>query len=183
MNQNKIDQYITLLKDYNKHTNIYSSSAYDKLPFHINDSLNIADLIKNESVNILDIGSGSGFPSIIISIFNDKNKIYAVESKQKKCRFLEIVKKELCLNNYTVINDDIRNVIKKHLVKPHFVTAKAFGALDDIKTLLKPIGALNSVLIVPLSQKQRVLLNTYSDNDFILRQTVDVQYYYYFKKI
>ena len=49
MKQNqKIEQYIKLLKKYNETTNIYSKNAYDHLNFHIKDCINVANLIKNE---------------------------------------------------------------------------------------------------------------------------------------
>ena len=43
----KIKQYIDLLKEYNETTNIYSKKSYDILDYHIADSLNLAEFIKD----------------------------------------------------------------------------------------------------------------------------------------
>ena len=74
MDQKKtIKAYITLLKEYNQTTNIYSKTAYNKLEFLIEDCNQLAKLITNTNQHVLDIGSGSGLPSVIIAIVNNKN--------------------------------------------------------------------------------------------------------------
>ncbi len=52
-----------LLKKFNMVTNIYSEKAYDKLDFHVRDSINMANIIGNSATNVIDLGSGSGFPA------------------------------------------------------------------------------------------------------------------------
>ena len=57
---NQIQRYLDALKSYNEHTNVYSTHAYDRLDFHVQDCLSLADLIGNDPVRVLDIGSGHG---------------------------------------------------------------------------------------------------------------------------
>ena len=100
--QEKVKRYIELLKEYNEKVNIYSKKAYDKLDFHIQDCINIAKLIGNEKIKVMDVGSGAGLPAVIMAILNHKNEVTAVESKSRKTNFLEIVKKELALDNLVI---------------------------------------------------------------------------------
>lgn len=147
-----ITHYISLLKDYNESINIFSKKAYDHLDFHVEDSQNIAQLIGNTNQTVMDMGSGGGFPSVIVAIQNPLNHVIAVESKQKKANFLKIVQKELALKNYMVLNEDILSVMKQKQAKTY--TAKAFKPYPEVINLIKKKAPSHSRLIIPLSQAQ-----------------------------
>ena len=106
----QINNYISLLKAYNEHTNVYSKKAYDHLPFHIADCKMLAGLIGGDC-DILDMGSGSGLPSIILAICKPSCTVTAVESKSRKTKFLDQIKDDLELHNLTVVNSDIHEYI------------------------------------------------------------------------
>ena len=86
--ENKIKTFINLALDFNKTHNIFSRESYDEV--YENDILDCKPLInhikKNESV--LDLGSGGGFPGIIIAITKPLCEIYLLEKSKKKCYFL-----------------------------------------------------------------------------------------------
>jgi len=151
----KIDAYIDFLKHYNETTNIYSRKAYDRLPFHSEDSVNIANIIGDTASVILDIGSGSGFPSIVIAIQNTKNKVFGVESKLKKAAFLSMAKNKLQLKNYHVVRSDILEYARApFFVAADFITAKAFAPLGDVISLVSQFAKKKQTLIVPISVNQ-----------------------------
>ncbi|RAP28511.1 16S rRNA (guanine(527)-N(7))-methyltransferase RsmG [Candidatus Marinamargulisbacteria bacterium SCGC AG-343-D04] len=157
----KIETYISLLKEYNTHTNIYSEKAYDHLDFHIQDSTTLAHHIENKIQNIFDFGSGSGLPAIPIAITNPKNTVFAIESKSRKTRFLHQVKEELHLKNLQIIT---QNVFEwKPQSSPHIITAKAFGPLDKIKRICKHLKIKNATIITPISLKQKEALSDSKD--------------------
>jgi 16S rRNA (guanine527-N7)-methyltransferase len=149
-----IEHYITLLKEYNTHTNIYSKKAYDKLPFHIEDAATLATLCAS-ATHILDIGSGSGLPSIILAILLPDIKITAVESKSRKTKFLFHVKQTLKLENLTVIQNDVNAVIRSRHLQPDTVTAKAFGSYDKIITICENLKKRPFSIIIPISKDQK----------------------------
>lgn len=151
--QKKIDAYIEILKEYNEHTNVYSKTAYDKLPFHIQDSITLASLCTKAS-SILDIGSGSGLPSVILAIMLPNTLVTAVDSKQRKTKFLFHVKQCLQLDNYTVITNDINQVIRSKIVTPDIVTAKAFASFEKIITICSKIKSRPLSILVPVSKQQ-----------------------------
>ena len=158
---NLIDRYVDLLKQYNEHTNVYSKKAYDKLDFHIQDCITLAELIGNKSINIADFGSGSGLPAIILGITNPSCTIYAIESKSRKTRFLNHVVKELTLSNVNIVTANAYEWARYFSEQIDIITAKAFASVDKIKTISKPlITHKNSQLFVPISAQQALLYDS-----------------------
>ena len=158
MSLNKLDLYISLLKVYNEKVNVYSKTAYDRLPFHIEDSIHIADLISNQNHTVMDMGSGSGLPSIPIAIHNPNNLVFAIETRHKKCDFLRHIKKELDLKNFEVIQNNVLDFSYKNKQTPQFVTAKAFAPTPKAIALAKKLGGPGAQLIVPISNNQKASL-------------------------
>jgi 16S rRNA (guanine527-N7)-methyltransferase len=155
MSNASIERYIDLLKEYNETTNIYSASAYDKLPFHIEDCVTMANIIQNKPKTVLDMGSGSGLPSIIIAICNPQNTVTAVESKSRKTKFLTHVKNELNLSNLTIVTADINQYIHEATtIPPDVITAKAFAPYDRLMPIVKKAARSGTMLLVPISQTQ-----------------------------
>lgn len=155
-----IEQYIALLKAENEIHNLYSKTAYEKIPFHIHDCAYLAGLITNDPLDVLDMGSGAGLPSIIIAILNPRNTVIAVESKTKKYNFLFHVKQTLGLTNYFPVNDDINAYISSQNPTPHFITAKAFAPYEKLMKICKKVSRKNHPrLIVPISEAQAIDLS------------------------
>ena len=153
--EKKIKRYIELLKAYNEKVNIYSQKAYDKLAFHIQDSINVAELIGNEKIRVLDVGSGAGFPAVIIAIVNNLNIVTAVEARGRKCRFLALIKEELALDNFIIKNIDVNILTKTETKEVRFFTAKAFAKPDHALKVIQKIAPEEAELIIPVSEKQQ----------------------------
>ena len=79
--------HMTLLKWQSSINLISRSSTIDIWTRHILDSAQLYDFTKEINGNILDMGSGAGFPGIILAMMGNK-KINVVESDQKKCVFM-----------------------------------------------------------------------------------------------
>ena len=98
--------YVNELLAYNERTNVYSKSAYTHLPFHVHDSVVLGTLIAASAREaggggVLDLGSGSGLPSVVAASVNADLPVWAVESKSRKTRFLKRVARKLDLPLYT----------------------------------------------------------------------------------
>jgi len=167
-----VNKYVELLKDYNAHTNIYSISAYEKLPFHILDSVRILDFIPVNTQQILDIGSGSGLPSIPMAITRPDIKITAVESKSRKTKFLIDAKAKLGLHNLTIITGDINEYIHQKNPKPQVITAKAFAPIERLLPLLKLLVYTKATVIIPISAVQKEALEQFKYPSFIKTATI-----------
>ncbi|MGE4169474.1 MAG: 16S rRNA (guanine(527)-N(7))-methyltransferase RsmG [Candidatus Margulisiibacteriota bacterium] len=176
-----LEAYIDLLKTFNEHTNVYSKKAYDRLPFHVQDSRFMAEMIGNRPAKVLDMGSGSGLPSIIIAICNPQNQVYAVESTQKKSRFLTWISSELGLTNYTVFQKDILELSHKPPFMADAVTAKAFAAPEKILFLSKRFAKPGTRVLIPVSAQQCEPFRGTSDFNIVLKAK-DGQLFYYLDK-
>lgn len=100
----KLEAYIENLKKWNKAISL-TSKSFDVIK-HIHDSLMFFELFKNPSGELLDIGSGNGFPSLVIAIICPSLNIKMVESNTKKCAFLRDTCLKLSLNA-KVLNENI----------------------------------------------------------------------------
>lgn len=148
----KLIEYASLVIDYNKNVNITGAKTIeDFFNDHIADCL-LALYIFADYDNIIDIGSGSGLPSIPLAIvFNDK-KFTLCESKNKKAEFLRLAKDKLELNNIEV------KCINAYEIKEKYdtITSRAFS---DIATLLKIFNKLKtkkSKLVLYKGKKEKI---------------------------
>jgi 16S rRNA (guanine527-N7)-methyltransferase len=114
------------------------STIKDVRQRHIADSAQILDLAP-EAKNIIDLGSGGGFPGLILAILlaeTPESRVHLVESNGKKCAFLRHIVRTLSLNA-TVHNDRIEDVINT-LRKPDIITARALAPLPLLLQLALP---------------------------------------------
>ena len=129
----KINIFILLALEFNKTHNIFSRQGCDEV--YEKDILDCEPLIKRikDNSSVLDLGSGGGFPGILLAITKPKNKVSLVESSAKKCFFLRSVKDKLSLGNITIINKKIEPNNKIGIFD--VITARAFASIDKITKL------------------------------------------------
>lgn len=105
-------KYLELLTEYNSHTNLTAlrdeKSIIEK---HFLDSLLLQNLIKRESKKAIDIGTGAGFPGMVLAIFNPDIEFTLMDSIGKKTKFLELVKENLRLDNVNVVTSRAEDYI------------------------------------------------------------------------
>ncbi len=130
--EEKFIEYEKLLKEWSTKMNLVAPSTLTNIrQRHINDSAQLAKYIPKD-VNIIDLGSGAGFPGVVLAILGWN--VTCIESIGKKTKFLSELKEKLDLPNLTIINDRIENFLSKTPVKAgDFVfTARAFAPLIKI---------------------------------------------------
>lgn len=131
-NEEKFIIYENLLKEWSTKMNLVAPSTLtDVQSRHIQDSAQLAKYIPKD-INIIDLGSGAGFPGVVLAIMGWN--VTCIESISKKTRFLSELKQKLDLPNLTVVNDRIENFLSKTPVNAgNFVfTARAFAPLIKI---------------------------------------------------
>ncbi len=98
----KLDRYAALLVEWQDRMNLVGPSTLPDLwTRHFADSAQLLPLAAPGAW--LDIGSGAGFPGLVVAAFG-AGPVHLVESVGKKARFLEAVADELALGNVTVHN-------------------------------------------------------------------------------
>lgn len=109
---NNLIKYLKLLTEYNAHTNLTAlrdeKSIIEK---HFLDSLLLQNLIKKEFKKAIDIGTGAGFPGMVLAIFNPNIEFTLMDSIGKKTKFLDLVKERLELHNVTVVTSRAEDYI------------------------------------------------------------------------
>ena len=114
--ENKIEKtirYLQLLLEYNSHTNITAIREEKAIiEKHFLDSLLLQSLLKEEDKSLIDIGTGAGFPGMMLAIFNEDKTFTLLDSVRKKTDFLELVKNDLDLKNVEIINGRAEEIIK-----------------------------------------------------------------------
>ncbi len=98
---------------------------------HYFDSIYYFQQYEAPQGSLADIGSGGGFPGIVLGIFYPELKITLIESIGKKCRFLEESAKVLELKNIEVLNTRVENIKDRSF---DIITARG---VSTVKELLK----------------------------------------------
>ncbi len=175
-----LEKYYIFLKDYNQHTNltriIEKEDVYLK---HFYDSLTITKTINlNEINNLLDIGSGAGFPGVVLKIFYPHLNITCLDSNNKKTKFISLLSDELCIN-INVVNDRAEHFVKKTINSFDVVTARAVANLRVLTEISVPFlkkegyfiamkGSLEDELKDTLSTIDKLKLTIFKEERFNL---------------
>lgn len=143
-----LNEYYSILKEENQKYNltriIEEEDVYLK---HFYDSLTITKIIDINNQSICDLGSGAGFPGLVLGICFPSAKLTLIESNGKKCNFLNIVKKKLNLNNVTIINTRIEEYAKENRELYDIVTARAVAPLKHLLEYGIPLVKINGIFI------------------------------------
>ncbi|MDH3004448.1 MAG: class I SAM-dependent methyltransferase [Candidatus Shikimatogenerans sp. JK-2022] len=137
-NKSQIKKFIKLKnihKYYNTFINLISSKSLNNFYInHIEYSLSIINLIKFlPNSEIMDAGTGGGFPGIPLSIIFKNTKFYLIDSIKKKIFILNKIIKKLNIKNVILINNRIEKVKKKF----DFIIGRYLTNINYLYLLLK----------------------------------------------
>ena len=133
----QLEKYYELLIEYNKVMNLTGITEKDEVYLkHFYDSLTISKIVDlNKENNLCDLGSGAGFPGIVIKIFYPNLKIVLVDSLNKRIKFLNKVIEELNLKDIEAVHIRIEEYAKENKEKFDIVTARAVAPLNILLEL------------------------------------------------
>lgn len=108
--QTKFNKYAEILREWNGKINLVAPGTLANLETrHIADSAQLADILP-KNANIVDMGSGAGFPAVVLAILGWN--VTAIESVGKKAIFLKLLKTELDLPNLTIFHGRVEDYIR-----------------------------------------------------------------------
>jgi 16S rRNA (guanine527-N7)-methyltransferase len=88
----RLKAYVGMLGEWNARQNLVSArSLEDVWRRHVWDSAQLAAFIPATAKSLIDLGSGAGFPAIVLALLRPELRVVATDSTAKKCRFLEEV--------------------------------------------------------------------------------------------
>ena len=133
-----LKKYENKLIEANKKLNLIGNSTINQIWIrHFLDSVQVIDFIDKNNKTLIDIGSGAGFPGLVLAItLKDRKipiKIKLIEKSPKKTKFLKNLVQELNLN-VEVINENVFEYTKK--LSEDVYVARAFKPLKIILELI-----------------------------------------------
>lgn len=141
----RLDRFLTLLKKWNRAQNLTAiTEPRAMVAGHVLDSL--AGLPWVEGMRVLDVGSGAGLPGIPLAIAVPDREHVLLDSRRKRVQFLLYAKRELGLDNVSVVEARI----EKYRPEGNFgtLTARAFAALPALADAAAPFIKTGARLVV-----------------------------------
>lgn len=159
-----LEKYYDFLVEYNAHTNLTTitekEDVYNK---HFYDSLMITQVVDLTKINnVLDIGSGAGFPGVVLKIFFPNIKLTLLDSNNKKTKFLTELIEKLGLKDVSIINDRAENYMKNNLNSYDICVSRAVAYVDIISSLSTPF--------IKLDGKVLLMKGDFSSEELILKK-------------
>ena len=141
----QLERYYELLIEYNKVMNLTGiTDKEDVYLKHFYDSLTITKVIDLNKYNTLcDVGTGAGFPGLVIKILYPHLKITLLDSLNKRLNFLNVVIKELNLKDIETVHTRVEDYKKQF----HIVVARAVAPLNILLEYCIPITKVNGYFI------------------------------------
>lgn len=153
----KLFKYHELLQKWSKVINLVAPSTLaDAKTRHFEDSIQILPLIPEGAKTLFDIGSGAGFPGMVMAIERPDIKVHLIESDTKKCSFLGTVSRET--NTPVIIhNQRIEKVDNSEGIIPDVITARALASLTELLKLTEQWWSVHPqmTLIFPKGEKSQ----------------------------
>lgn len=137
----KLEMYYKLLIEWNEKINLTAITKKEDVYLkHFYDSLTLIKVIDlNKNLNICDIGSGAGFPGLVLKICFPNLDITLIDSQEKRIKFLNIVIKDLDLKGITAIYTRAEEYAKTEREKFDIVVSRAVAKLNILNELCLPL--------------------------------------------
>ena len=134
----QLNEYAAYLKEYNEKINLTAISEYEEvLDKHFYDSLLLVD--RKLEGTLVDVGTGAGFPGVVLKIVLPELKVILIEPIGKRCVFLESLIERLGLKDIEVVNTRGEDYSLDHREEYDYVTARA---VSNLNSLIEVCGAM-----------------------------------------
>ena len=163
-----IDQLMTYLNLIEKWNRVYNLTAIrerdEMIKLHFLDSLSILNHIEME--HVLDVGSGAGFPGIVLAITKPELKVTVMDSVNKKTTFMQQVKSELSLTNLNVINARVEEY--QPIILFDRVITRAFSSIQNMLLMTQHTLQKNGAWLAMKSKDVKEELAALDQNQYTL---------------
>ena len=139
----QFERYFELLVEWNEKINLTAITDKDEVYLkHFYDSIApiLQGLIPNETIKLLDIGAGAGFPSLPMKILYPQLDVTIIDSLNKRINFLQLLAQELNLSGVHFYHGRAEDLAqdKKFRAQYDFVTARAVARMQVLSELTIP---------------------------------------------
>lgn len=143
----KFYNYMNLLLEWNEKINLTAiTEPKEVILKHFVDSATIIKYIEND-MQIVDVGTGAGFPGIPLNIINNKANYLLVDSLNKRVNFLNEVINNLELKNINTVHSRIEDFGKDNKECFDIATSRAVASLNVLLEYLLPLVKVGGICI------------------------------------
>lgn len=141
----QLERYYELLVEYNKVMNLTGITIKEEVYLkHFYDSLTIAKVIDlNKYESLCDVGTGAGFPGLVLKILYPNLKVTLLDSLNKRLNFLNVVIKELNLKDIETVHTRAEEYNKQFDI----TVARAVAPLNILLEYCIPLTKVNGYFI------------------------------------
>ncbi len=153
----RLEIYETLLRQRQRHTNLVSAASLPALwTRHFLDSAQLAPLLADDPMgHAVDVGSGAGFPGMVLAILDGSRRVSLVEANGKRCAFLREVA-DATGTQVTVIEGRLEAPDTQAALAPAgTIVARACAPLVDLLGLVFPVLDSHTYCIFPKGRRYR----------------------------
>lgn len=144
----QFETYYQWLSEWNEKINLTAiteiKGVYTK---HFYDSLTVSKIVELKDKTLIDIGSGAGFPGLVLKIFEPSLKLTIIDGNAKRLKFLQALIDHLKLNNVILIHGRAEVEIKNYRENFDIVTARAVSKLNMLTEYCLPYAKVNGLFV------------------------------------
>ena len=146
---NKLDKFYNLLIEWNEKINLTTiTNKEDVYLKHFYDSLTLyKDVDLNKNIKLCDVGSGAGFPGIVLKIVFPNLEIVLVDSLNKRVNYLNEIIKELDLDKIYAVHSRMEDFSKEHNEEFDIITARAVANVKVLSEISVRALKINGRLV------------------------------------
>ncbi len=167
----KLEKFYELLVIWNEKINLTTILKEEDVYLkHFYDSLTLIKVIDlNKELTLLDVGTGAGFPGIVLKIVFPNLKITLLDSMNKRISYLNEIIKELDLKDIDTVCSRVEDYALKNREKYDIVVCRAVAHLEILVEITLPLVKVNGYFIamksnaneeIALARKKILVLNS-----------------------
>ncbi|MBO5526271.1 MAG: 16S rRNA (guanine(527)-N(7))-methyltransferase RsmG [Clostridia bacterium] len=157
-NRDKFDRFFSLLTKYNEKFNLTAikeeKEVFEK---HFLDSATGIFLLP-KGAKCIEIGSGGGFPSMVLKLLRDDLTFTLVESVGKKCEFLRVIVDNFSLQGVDILNTRAETLAKEenHREKYDVAVARAVARMNTLSEYLLPFVKVGGMMVAYKGEREEI---------------------------
>lgn len=147
--KNQFEKYFEILVEYNKVINLTAITEKKEVYLkHFYDSYTLSKTINLlEENSLCDVGTGAGFPGVVLKILYPHLNVTLVDSLNKRVKFLNDLIEKLDLKNIEAIHSRAEDFSHKNIEKYDVVTARAVTNLSNLSEICSQLVKINKYFI------------------------------------
>lgn len=146
----RLEGYVAALTETNQKINLISQNTLPQIwTRHIADSAQLINHIPEGTQKIIDMGSGAGFPGLVLAILRPEVEVNLIESTGKKANFLSEIAKEFAPN--AIIHNG--RIEQYEDLKGEVITARALASVRDLLNYSHKLRQAKSICLFMKGEK------------------------------